>query len=321
MLKARLFALGASRPLGEKSAALLGWTLSAHEERRFEDGEHKFRPIDPVRGADIFVIHSLFADAAATANDKLCELLFFLGAVRDAGAARVTAIAPYLAYGRKDRRTNPQDPLTARYVAQLLEAMAVDAVVTIDAHNLSAFENAFRRPILHLEARVQMAERLATKLGAAPVVVASPDPGGVKRAQLFRETLEKTLGRAVEFALLEKRRAGGVVSGDLMAGNVGGADVLIVDDLISTGGTMAHAARAFRGAGANRVFSVATHGLFVGDACAALADSAIEKTFITDTITPDRLSDAVIKGRLEIVGAAPLIAGAIRALCCDEQCR
>ncbi len=121
-------------------AAVLGASLAEHEEREFEDGEHKARPLVSVRGRDVYVIHSLHGGPGQGANDKICRLLFFLATIREGGAARVTAVIPYLAYARKDRQTKSRDPVTTRYMAQLLEAMGVDAVVTLDVHNIVAFQ-------------------------------------------------------------------------------------------------------------------------------------------------------------------------------------
>ncbi|HLN50148.1 MAG TPA: ribose-phosphate pyrophosphokinase-like domain-containing protein, partial [Steroidobacteraceae bacterium] len=140
----RLFALEASGDLGRAIAHALGRPLAAHEEREFEDGEHKTRPLDPVGGADVYVVHSLYGGQAQSGNDKLCRLLFFIGALKDAGAARVTAVVPYLCYARKDRRTKPNDPVTTQYVARMFEAVGADAIVTLEVHNPAAFENAFR---------------------------------------------------------------------------------------------------------------------------------------------------------------------------------
>jgi hypothetical protein len=139
-----LFALEASAELGRAIAAALGQQLASHEERDFEDGEHKSRPLDDVSGADVYVVQSLHSGPQQSANDKLCRLLFFIGALKDAGAARVTAVSPYLCYARKDRRTKPNDPVTTRYVASLFEAVGTDGVVTLEVHNPAAFENAFR---------------------------------------------------------------------------------------------------------------------------------------------------------------------------------
>ena len=122
----RLFALHGTEVLGEKIARSLGCHLAALEERSFEDGEHKARPLANVRGADVYVVQSLHGGPEESANDKLCRLLFFIGALKDAGAARVTAVMPYLCYARKDRRTKAQDPVTIRYLATLFEAAGVE---------------------------------------------------------------------------------------------------------------------------------------------------------------------------------------------------
>ena len=126
-----LFALNATAELGSALAAALKHPLAPHEEREFEDGEHKTRPLEAVRGADVFVLQSLHGGPEQSANDKLCRLLFFIGALKDAGATRVTALAPYLCYARKDRRTKPNDPVITRYVASLFEAVGTDGVVTL----------------------------------------------------------------------------------------------------------------------------------------------------------------------------------------------
>lgn len=310
----QLFALDASRDFGERVAGALGVALAAHEEREFEDGEHKARPLVGVRGSDVFVLQSLYGGPAQSPNDKLCRLLFFLAALRDAGAARITAVVPYLAYARKDRRTKPHDPVTTRYVAQLLEAVGTDAVMTLDVHNIVALENAFRCRTVSLDSRALFTPRLRALVGGDPVVVASPDPGGVKRAQLFRESFERLLRRPVGAAFAEKRRSGGVVSGELLVGEVEGATVIIVDDLISTGGTMRRCAETCLARGAARVFAVAAHGLFTGAAAEAVAAPALARTLVTDTVPHFRLSPALIGTHVEVVGAAPLFAEAIRRL-------
>ncbi len=306
-----VFALKHTRDFGERVAASLGVELAPCEEREFEDGEHKARPLVDVRGRDCFVIQSLHGGPDASGNDKLARLLFFAGALRDHGAARVTAVVPYLAYARKDRVTKPRDPVITRYVAQLFEAVGIGGVITLEVHNVAAFQNAFRIPTLHLDSAEVFAPRAGELAGSGPVVVASPDPGGVKRAQLFRETLEARLGRGFDAAYLEKRRSGGVVSGDLLAGDVRGATVFLVDDLISTGGTMLRAAQTCLAAGASRVYAFAAHGLFNAGAAAAIENPAFAVTLITDTVPPFRLGDAAC-ARVEIVSAAPLFADAIR---------
>jgi ribose-phosphate pyrophosphokinase len=309
----RLFALNATHELGERIAAALGHPLDAHEEREFEDGEHKARSLVDVRGHDAFVIHSLHGDAQASGDDKLIRLLFFAASLRDHGAARVTAVIPYLAYARKDRQTKARDPVTTRYVAQLVEAVAIDAVVALEVHNVAAFQNAFRIPTVHLDAAPLFIELARAWSAQGPLVVASPDPGGVKRAQLCREALQEAFGAGIGAAYLEKRRSAGVVSGTLIAGDVHGATVLLVDDLISTGGTMVRAAQTCRAAGAQRIFALAAHGLFNAGANAALLDPALAGTVVTDSVPPFRLDDSA-RTRLQIVPSAALFAQAIRAL-------
>ncbi|MGA8259143.1 MAG: ribose-phosphate pyrophosphokinase [Arenicellales bacterium] len=312
----KLFALSSSRLFGEKVAAAIGTPLAPHEEREFEDGEHKARPLVSVRGEDVYVIQSLYGDPERSVNDKLCRLLFFLGAVREDGAGRVTAVVPYLAYARKDRQTKPRDPVTTRYMAQLLEAMAVDAVMTLETHNIVAFQNAFRCVSHHLDTRRLFASHLRAHRNGGPLVVASPDPGGVKRAQLFQEVLEAAIGRTVGFAFMDKRRSAGKVSGTLLMGDVESADVLVIDDLISTGGTMLRAAEACLGKGARTVRVLAAHGLFTAGAESVVTDSRIAGVVVTDTVPHFRLSAGAAQ-RVEVVSAAPLFAQAIQR--CHED--
>lgn len=316
-----IFAPAASREFAASVAKALGQPLAGLEERDFEDGEHKVRPMVSVRGADAYVIQSLHGGPDQSCNDKLCRLLFLIATLRDHGARRVTAVTPYLAYARKDRRTKSHDPLTLRYVAQLFEAVGTDRIVTLEAHNLSAFENAFRVPALSLSLGDILGAQsgaLDAMLGAAPeapIVIASPDPGGVKRAQLLRETLESRLGREIGAAFMEKRRSAGVVTGSLLAGDVTGAHVLLVDDLVASGGTLLRAARACLEAGASGISGLAAHGLFVGDASTTLSAPELSRLIVSDTVPPFRLTGAF---RPQIVSAATGFADAIRRLAGDR---
>jgi ribose-phosphate pyrophosphokinase len=174
-----VFGLGSTRGLAERVAAALGTAVARCEEREFEDGEHKTRPLASVRGRDAYVLHALHGEPGASPNDKLCRLLFFAAALRDADAGRITVVAPYLCYARKDRRTKPRDPLTLRYVARLFEASGVDRVLALDVHNPTAYENAFRRGADLLEARRLLVEAVLPLLGDREPVVVSPDLGGV----------------------------------------------------------------------------------------------------------------------------------------------
>ncbi|HEY7655984.1 MAG TPA: ribose-phosphate pyrophosphokinase [Burkholderiales bacterium] len=309
-----LFALNASREFGERVAGALGIALAPHEEREFEDGEHKARPLESVRGRDVFVVASLYGDDRQSVNDKLVRLLFFVGALRDASAGRITAVIPYLCYARKDRRSKSRDPVSTRYVAALLETVGADRVVTLDVHNLAAYDNAFRIRADHLEARRLFVEEFVPRIGSEPVVVVSPDVGGVKRAEAFRQSLSRRLGREASGAFLEKYRSAGVVSGEAVVGDVEGRIAIILDDLISTGGTIARAVAACRSRGARAVYAAATHGIFVGEAGRMLAEPGLERLVITDTIPPFRLDPALVRGKVTVLDTAPLFAEAIRRI-------
>lgn len=313
----RLFALDPGDALAAALAAQLEEPLAPHELRVFEDGECKLRPLVDPRGDDAYVIASLHGDASGSPHDKLCRLLMFVSTLRDHGARRVTAVLPYLAYARKDRRTKPFDPVTLRYVAQWFEAAGTDQLIVLEAHNVAALENAFRRPTLHVSAHRLFDTLVAESPASTALVVASPDPGGVKRAQLWRESLEQRLHRPIGFAMVDKRRSAGVVSSErLVAGDVAGADVLLLDDLIASGQTMQKAAHALREAGAREVSVFAAHGLFVGDAAEALADPAIARVVITDSVPPFRLpQQAAVRAKLQVVSAAPLLAHVIADSC------
>lgn len=314
-----LFALGASRPFAELVARQIGIGLAAHEEREFEDGEHKTRPLVSVRGRDVFVLHSLYADGEQSGDDKLCRLLFFIGALKDAAAARVTAVVPYLAYARKDQKTKPRDPVTTRYVAALFEAVGTDVVVTLDVHNLAAFQNAFRCRTEHLDAHRLFAAYCAPLLKAGEVVVVSPDAGGIKRAEQFRRRLVQVLDKPVGAAFAEKHRSGGVVSGDLLVGDVAGKHAVIIDDLISTGTTLARTAAACAERGVASVMAAATHGLFIGDTDAVLGASALQRIVVTDTVPPFRLEEGALKAKVNVLSCSGLLARAIARLHTGES--
>ena len=313
----RLFALNATAKFGKAISQSLGQPLAAHEERDFEDGEHKARPLDAVGNADVYVVHSLHGGPTESANDKLCRLLFFIGALKDAGAARVTAVVPYLCYARKDRRTKPNDPVTTKYVAKLLEAVGVEAVMTLDVHNPAAFENAFHCRAITLTAAPLFVD-YAKALSHEPLCVVSPDAGGVKRAELFREALEAAIGKPVGKGFADKHRSAGVVSGDLFVGDVGGATALVIDDLISTGNTLLRAARAARKAGAKKVIALVTHGLFMPGSAEVIANPAIDRFVITDAVPAFRLDPALVNEKIDVLPAAPLLAEAIRRLRAGE---
>lgn len=310
----QVFALASSKMLGTAIAAALGRQLASHEEREFEDGEHKARPLDTVAGNDVFLVESLHGEPGQSPNDKLCRLLFFIGALKDAGAARVTAVVPYLAYARKDRRTKPNDPVTTRYVAAMFASVGSDCVVTLEVHNPTAFENAFRCRTVTLTGTPLFVDYVKANLSDDDLAVVSPDAGGMKRAEMLRAALEEALGRPVGKGLAEKHRSAGVVSGEMFTGDMSGRTALVVDDLISTGGTLARTARAARDAGARRVIALVTHGLFMPGAAEAIADPALDHIVVSDVVPPFRLDQPESDKKLTILPAAPLLAEAIRRL-------
>ncbi len=310
-----LYGLDQDTGFAQSLATAIGVALAPHEDRCFEDGEHKWRPLGDPRGRDAYVVHSLYGGASESPHDKLCRLLMFIATLREHGAARVTAVVPYLAYARKDRQTKPFDPVTLRYVAQLFEAVGTSQIIVLEAHNVAAFQSAFRCPTIHLEAHCAFDTKILEWTGKRSVVVASPDPGGVKRAQLWRESIVKSLGQSVGFAMVDKRRSAGVVSSDhLVAGEVGGMTVLLLDDLIASGDTVRRAAEALCQAGAREVLVFAAHGLFVGQASVALADARIAQVIVTDSVPSFRLpATSDVHHKLRVVSVVPQFAEAIRA--------
>jgi ribose-phosphate pyrophosphokinase len=309
-----LFGLGSSRQFAGRVGQHLGLAPSPHEEREFEDGEHKARPLLSVRDRDVFVLHSLYGEPQQSGNDKLCRMLFFIGALKDAGAGRVTAVAPYLAYARKDQKSKARDPVTTRYVAALFEAVGADAVVTVDVHNLAAFQNAFRCRTEHLDAAALFVAHFAPLVGNSAVVVVSPDAGGMKRAEQFRQQLGTAVGAPVGSAFAEKYRRDAVVSGSMLVGDVRDKVAIIVDDLVSSGTTLCRAAESCRKHGAVRVFGAATHGLFTGDAAANLAADALDALLVTDTVPAFRIEGSPAAGKVTVVSCAELVAQAISRL-------
>jgi len=314
-----VFSLDTGHALLERVCQHLGIEPGRHEERTFEDGEHKIRPLQSVRGRDVYFVQSLYSDNELSVDSKVLRTLFFLSAVRDAGAARVTLVAPYLGYARKDRRTKPRDPVTIRYLATLFESVGLDRIVTMDVHNRAAYDNAFRIPAEHLTAAPRFVETALSRLDRRNVVVVSPDAGGVKRAEILRQALEQRLDRAVELVFIEKFRSEGVVWGGTVVGDVKDRVVLIVDDLISSGTTIVGAADACHERGAQTVYAAVTHGLFSANASQKLRASAIKRLFILDTLPPTRLDPAVLDQQVEVLPCAPALADAIRRLHTNES--
>lgn len=309
-----LFSLASGQDLMLRVAQELGISPGQHEERDFEDGEFKIRPLESVRNREVFVLQSLYSDEDHSVNDKLIRLLFFLGALGDAGARRLHAIIPYLCYARKDRRTKSRDPLSIRYIAQLFESIGIDTITVLDVHNPAAFESAFRCPTIHLSARELLIDHFVPLLTGKAVTVASPDIGGAKRAEAFRQALCERLNTAIGSAVMYKQRSEGKVSGDLVAGEIDGRSVVIVDDLIAGGTTMQRATEALIAQGATEVYATATHGVFGENAVHTLATPALKQVVVTNTIESRRLETSQVEDKLARLDISPMIAQAIRRL-------
>ncbi|MCB1634695.1 MAG: ribose-phosphate pyrophosphokinase [Xanthomonadales bacterium] len=304
-----LFALDPAH--GAALADELGLKPAAFDEQIFEDGERKLTARDAVMDVDCLVVESLYAEAGRSADAKLLRLGFFIAGLKAAGASRVTLVAPYLCYTRKDRRQAPADPVLTRHVAELLEAMGTDRLVTLDVHNPAALDNAFRIPVRNCGTDPLFAERLRAELQDQSVVVVSPDIGGIKRSDAFRSELARRLGTEPGRAIMEKLRGADGIRGELLLGDpVDGRVVVLIDDLINTGGTLSKAAAACRAAGASQIIACASHGLFVAPAAEVLS-AHIDRLLVSDSVPAFRLAGSALLERVEVVKSAACLATAL----------
>lgn len=301
--------MAAARPLllsGTANPALaaavageLGVPLARAEVERFPDGEVTVRLLESVRRREVVVIQP----TAPPADPHLMELLAFADACRRAAAARVIAVVPYFGYARADRRGGRREPVTASLVATLMQAAGIDHVVTVDLHTLQV-EGFFRIPMDSLTALIPLCDAVCAELPAGTTVV-SPDAGRVPLATEYARRLGAPL------AVLHKRReSGSETEVAHLVGEVEGRHCLLVDDMISTGGTLRKSVAALRDAGATGFTVAATHGLLLGDALERLVGSGVERVYVTDTTrVPDEGHPA-----LRVVAVAPLLADALRHL-------
>lgn len=308
----RLFGLGASKEYAKEVASHLDVGLSKHAEEYFADHEAYVRSDVNVRDCDVYVIQSLYHGPDESLADKLTKLLFFIGSLRDASVRRITAVIPYLAFQRQDRKTESRAPITTKYLAKQIEAAGADRLLTMDVHNLSAFQNAFRIQTDALEAKNLMADYVAETFAYEPIadlVILSPDSGGMGRARRFRQSLNKRLSVDVGIAYLDKDHQGKVIKGNEIIGDVRGKRVIVIDDMISSGATLTECYKAVKKNEGILWGSCATHGLFVGRVNENL--SSLDNIIVCDTIKPAGLNEANMK-KLQVISTARMFAQAIR---------
>jgi len=286
------------RELAAAVASRLGIALGACEVERFPDGETHVQVLEPVRRKEVFLLHS----TGPPVNENLVELLALIDACRRAAAGPITAVLPYFGYCRSDKRHARREPIAASMVATCLQALGVAHVVTIDLH-ASQIEGFFHVPVDNLTAEPSLCATLREQLSPGTVVVA-PDEGAVKLATRYA----RRLGTRVVVAHKE-RQSGTETHLTQVVGEVKGYPCLIVDDMISTGGTIRECVEGLLAAGARPEITVAaTHGLFTGQAREKLTHPAIRRIYVTDTLPPPVDAWPV----LEVVSLAPLLATAIQ---------
>jgi ribose-phosphate pyrophosphokinase len=299
-----IFSGRANVALATSVAVEMGARLGACSVERFPDGELSVRLDEPVRCREVFIIQP----TSPPVNDHLIELLAFADACRRASAARITAVMPYFGYSRADKRSGRREPITASMVADLMQAVGVNHVVTIDLH-ASQIEGFFHIPVDSLTAAPVMAEALKPGLPAETVVV-SPDAGRVRMATEYAQLI------GAPVAVLHKERASGVETRvTRLVGDVRDRPCLIIDDMISTGGTIAESFDALLEAGARPEITVAaTHGLLLHGARQKLSRPEAREILVTDTVAPP----APDWPRLRVVSIAPLIASALKRFLDDR---
>jgi ribose-phosphate pyrophosphokinase len=271
----------ASKELGGRIAERLHVRLTDADLRTFSDGEVYCRYRESIRGADLFIIQSICGSEREelTVNDSLMELLFMIHAAKHASAHRIIAVTPWYGYSRQDKKSAPREPISARLVAETLEVAGIDRLVTMDLH-AGQIQGFFSRTVDHMTAMPILTQFVKDQLGhESDLVIIAPDAGRVKLVRRFAQNV------GAPYALLEKERpAQQVAEIGYVIGDVKGKVAVIVDDIIDTGGTLAAAAETVLDGGAERVFAVATHGIFSGNAFETLTDSPLAGIVVTDTV-------------------------------------
>ena len=263
----------------------------------WRNGETRVKLEENVRGSDVFAIQSM----SAPVDHHLMELLLIIDALRRASAARITAVIPYFAYAKQEKKTTGREPISAKLVANLLATAGADRILTMDLHS-PAIEGFFDIPGRPPARRTDPARHI-NRQGLRDLAVVSPDAGGVARAEELRGRTGGSL------AIISKRHPGPDVSEALeMVGDVCGKPAVIVDDMISTGGTLALAAELLKERGASPIYAAATHGIFAQEGLELVHQSPLDKVLVTDTLP---LPDNGPTDKIEVVSVAPLLAEAV----------
>ena len=302
----KVFAGSSNLALAEQIAARLDQPLGSVTLTQFPDGEARVQINENVRGADVFVIQS----TSAPVDEHLMQLLIMIDALRRASAGRITAVIPYFGYARQEKKSTGREPITAKLVANLLEAAGANRVMTLDLH-APAVQGFFDIPVDHLQASPLLADALR-RVVSDELVVVSPDAGGVARAYDFSQRMDDS-SLAVVF---KDRMAPDEIQTLTVVGEVTGRTAVIVDDLISTGGTIAEGARSLLERGANAVYACAIHGVFANGALPMLGASGLQRIFVTDSIPLHNGSQGC---KIDQVATAQLFAEAVRRVHNDES--
>jgi ribose-phosphate pyrophosphokinase len=298
----KIFAGSSSIEFAQEVCKTLDVPLAKADVKRFSDGEISVQIAESVRGRDVFIIQS----TGAPSNDNLMELLIMTDALRRSSASSITAVVPYYGYARQDRKAAPRVPITARLVADLYETAGINRVVTIDLH-AGQIQGFFSIPVDNLYGSIVFKEYVQSKRLPNPVV-ASPDIGGVARARYFAEQL------GLEMVIVDKRREKANESEVMnIIGDVEGKDVIIVDDMVDTAGTMVKAAAALKTKGAASVMAIATHGVLSGKAYSNLDGDGLDELCIANTLVTKP------HAKIKVLTVAPLFAEVIRRVYHNES--
>jgi len=291
-----IFAGGSNRPLAKRIASRIGKPLGMIERKRFSDGEIWVKYGENIRGLDVFIIQSTNPPA-----DNLIELLIMIDAARRASAKTITAVIPYFGYARQDRKDQPRVAITAKLMANLLTVAGTDRIITMDLH-APQIQGYFDIPFDHLYGSSVFRERIEQH--KKNLVVVSPDVGGIKIARAYAKMLDCAL------VVIDKRRPKQNLAEVMnIIGEVDGKDILIVDDLIDTAGTIIGAIEALKKKGAQEIYAAITHSVLSGNALERIRDTQITKIYVSDTINIEGIDQ---EEKIQVISSAELFAEAIR---------